>query len=150
MKENPENPLTWTRAFAGPDSDTIIDLCHPVTGRSQIYNQTLDEIRMRYPGAEVVDFEEHCKAKGSKQDAEPIIWDEITEERYDEMLTVLPPEAWQRGAFLVGEPTDHHADNGQARFAAFKAEYGKYFSLLHPITRKQFLAMFSGETAVTA
>lgn len=33
-------------------------------------------------------------------------WIEVTEERYDEMLGVLPPEIMTGLGFLVGEPSD--------------------------------------------
>jgi len=32
---------------------------------------------------------------------------ECTEERYNEMLGVLPPALWLAKGFLVGEPHDH-------------------------------------------
>jgi hypothetical protein len=32
---------------------------------------------------------------------------ECSEERYDEMLGVLPPALWLSKGFLVGEPFDH-------------------------------------------
>ena len=34
-------------------------------------------------------------------------WIEVSEERYDEMLGVLPPEIMTGLGFLVGEPSDH-------------------------------------------
>ena len=49
-------------------------------------------------------------------------WIETTEERYDEMLGVLPPAYWSSIGFLVGEPMDHNA-NGQPRFSAFVLQF---------------------------
>lgn len=37
----------------------------------------------------------------------PVTWIEVTEERYDEMLGVLPPALMIGDGFLVGEPSDH-------------------------------------------
>jgi hypothetical protein len=34
-------------------------------------------------------------------------WIEVSEERFDEMLGVLPPEIYTGLGFLVGEPSDH-------------------------------------------
>jgi hypothetical protein len=34
---------------------------------------------------------------------------ECSEERYDEMLGILPPTVWVGKGFLVGEPHDHRA-----------------------------------------
>ena len=44
--------------------------------------------------------------------------DEVPEEKYYEMLEVLPPEAMASNAFLVGEPDDHAKDlSGNGRTA---------------------------------
>jgi hypothetical protein len=32
---------------------------------------------------------------------------EITAEKYDDMLNILPPILWAGGAFMVSEPNDH-------------------------------------------
>jgi hypothetical protein len=48
---------------------------------------------------------------------------EVSEEKYDEMLGVLPPERATDNAFLVGEPTDHALD----RSGRFGARYDLYF-----------------------
>lgn len=37
-----------------------------------------------------------------------IVWSNITEERYWEQLSVLPPERHQNGWFLMGEPIGGH------------------------------------------
>lgn len=129
------------RCFAVP-GDTVIDHIHPVTGRSICYGETLEQIRLRYPGAVEMDLDEFLTAKAAKQDGEEKTWTEITEDRYDEMLNVLPPAAMARGAFLVGEPWDHHATNGMPRFSCFKADGGKFFSLSGHITLAQFREMF--------
>jgi len=52
--------------------------------------------------------------------------EEVTEERYDEMLCVLPPERMRGGAFLMGEPFDHNG-NGEPRFYYFFAKDGRYY-----------------------
>jgi hypothetical protein len=46
-----------------------------------------------------------------------IPYNEVDEEKYWEMLEVLPPEAMVSNAYLVGEPTDHV--NGVPRFALY-------------------------------
>jgi hypothetical protein len=75
-----------------------------------------------------------------------IEWQEVTEERYWEMLEVLPPASMVRGAFLVGEPMDHDRVTGRPRFDAFKCEDGKYFTSSHPMTFHQFKLRFPGAT----
>ena len=50
--------------------------------------------------------------------------EEVTEERYYEMLGVLPPERMSGGAFLVGEPVDH---NGHFRYDYYFAKDGRYY-----------------------
>ena len=56
---------------------------------------------------------------------------ECSEERYDEMLGVLPPALWLSYGFLVGEPTTHRkckvTGNIMPTYAAFFNAYGRYF-----------------------
>lgn len=53
--------------------------------------------------------------------------EEVSAERYDEMLGVLPPERMAYGGFLVGEPTDHGGEGHAARYALYITEKGKYY-----------------------
>lgn len=70
-----------------------------------------------------------------------------TEEKYWEMLEVLPPEIMTGYGFLVGEPMDHNA-NGYPRFAAF-VEYpiGTFFESTGPMTISEFKALNPTEIA---
>lgn len=134
---------TQTQCFAVPGGDSIIDTINPETGRSSCFGKTLDEIQFEHPGAEVVALGDFCNAKGIRQNAEPRDWREVTEDRYDEMLNVLPPAAYIRGAFLVGEAYDHHAGTGRPRFQCFKTEGGKHYELSGTyLTHAQFCEMF--------
>ena len=130
--------MDCTRGFAVP-GETLIDTIHPGTGLSWCFGETLDQIRRRYPGAVEVDIAEFCADKGRRQDTK-ITWAECTEEKYMEMLEVLPPAAMGNGGFLVGEPMDHHAGNGQPRFSGFIQRGGKCFAASRPMTRKEFAA----------
>lgn len=62
-------------------------------GRGQYSRENLEEIRVRYPGAEIADLDEWTAAKEKALCTEP---QEITEERFMEMLEVLPPQRWRR------------------------------------------------------
>lgn len=66
-------------------------------------------------------------------------WVETTEERYYDMLGVLPPAAYgAKGAFQVGEPMDHKG--GRPTFASFKVENEKYFESEDALTYREFAA----------
>ena len=56
---------------------------------------------------------------------------ECSEERYDEMLGILPPALWLGKGFLVGEPFDHRRCKVthvvRASYAAFFQNKGKFF-----------------------
>ena len=125
--------MDCTHAFAVPGESNIIDTINPFTNKSWINNESLDEIRLRYPAAEIVEIVQWQADKARRQDT-PIIWDETTQEQYDEMLCVLPPAFWERGLFLVGEPSDHHATTGRARFQAYRSLHGKYLAASRPMT----------------
>ena len=147
LLDDPEHPMTWTKCFAVPGADSIIDLVHPVTGRSQIYGKDLTQIQAEHPGAVVMDFEAHCKEHAARQDAGGE-WRETTEAKFHDMLNVLPPAAAVPGYshFMVGEPYDHHAVTGQPRFSAFRQSGGNYFEFSRPMTFREF-KQIAGATA---
>lgn len=105
-----------TFAFAdGPI--TCIDLVRLDTGRSQIQNEDLAAMRRRYPQAKYVELESWSKAKEKALCTEPSA---ITEERFMEMLEVLPPQRWQHGkdceSFELMEHTSGRVTTVCARF----------------------------------
>lgn len=134
-----------THAFAVPGEAYLIDFIHPDTGLSLIEGETLAEVQARAPRAVVVLIAEHRAARAAAQDR-PITWAETTRERYDEMLCVLPPAAQVGGAFLVGEPHDHHAVTGRPRFDAFLSRAGRFYVSARPITRQEFAASLKSST----
>jgi hypothetical protein len=144
LRDDPNDWMTWTKCFAVPGSDTIIDMARPQSGLSAIYGRTLEEVRGEYPGAELVDYDEFKNGIAARQNAEMATgtWDEVPEKTWDDMLNVLPPAAQQNGAFMVGEPTDHHAGTGRPRFTCFKWEAGKAYRFSASITLVVFRQMF--------
>jgi len=127
------------RCFASRERGTIIDVLHPTTGLTVCYGRNLANVREEYPDAEEMSVEEFCVWKAERQRT-PITWEPSTEERFEEMLCVLPPAAWDHGAggFLVGEPYDHDAGNGQPRYQGFREFGGKYYQSSRPMTRAEF------------
>lgn len=119
----------------------IIDFAHRLTGLSEVYGHNLRQVQSEYPGATLMDYEEWKDATAKEQDM-PGHWEPCTEERYWEMLEVLPPAAQRKGAFLVGEALDHHAKSGHGRFDAFKQEGENFFAFSRPMTRAEFCAIF--------
>jgi hypothetical protein len=144
LNEKLEKVISYTDckdAFAVPGSDSIIDVIRPDTGRSWFYDQSWDEIRERYPGAEIIAVEEWSKQKAARQNA-PFLWLQSTKAKYWDMLEVLPPAIMVAGGFLVGEPWDHHAVSGKPRFSAWREWHGKFFTASRPLTVQEFkLAM---------
>lgn len=68
------------------------------------------------------------------------VWKEVSSERFDEMLGVLPPAVHTGFGFLVGEPWDHNAE-GYPRFAPFLSVSGRYYEGSEPITAHEFRAL---------
>ncbi len=62
-------------------------------GRGAYSLETLEQVQKRYPGAEIADLDTWTAAKEKALCTEP---QEITEERFMEMLEVLPPQRWKR------------------------------------------------------
>lgn len=115
-----------TPVFYVPGKPGIIDVAVMRDGAhvGQYSGETLDQIAVRYPGAAlgelgpVTEFSENCFR------SPPV---EITQERFIEMLEVLPPVGWKHDgtgqSFKLSERT---SGNITAIFAEIG---GKYFEL---------------------
>lgn len=126
-----------THCFAVLGASSMIDLVHPITGRTVCYGRTLEEVQATEPGAVLMSVDDWISSKAAQQDS-PITWKPTTADTYEDMLNVLPPAAWSFGVFLVGEPYDHHAATGQPRFSCYM-KCGEHYSVAsRPITRKEF------------
>jgi hypothetical protein len=68
---------------------------------------------------------------------------ECSTERYDEMLSILPPALWLANRFLVGEPADHRRCTITKKvlptYSAFFFAYGKCYES-DPMTVPEFRA----------
>jgi hypothetical protein len=68
---------------------------------------------------------------------------ECSEQRYDQMLGILPPIVWVGKGFLVGEPADHRkckiTGKTAATYAAFFNAFGRYFEG-DPMTISEFVS----------
>lgn len=72
----------------------------------------------------------------------PVTWHACTAEDYDEMLGGLPPAAWHRGAFLVGEASDHSHTTGAPRFQCYRHRGDVYEASGRPMTHQEFKEAF--------
>jgi hypothetical protein len=129
-----------TYCFAIPGANSMIDTVHPMTGRGMWSGETLEQVQARNPGAVQMPIEEWKAAKGARQD-QPVTWNTVTKEHYEEMLNVLPPERMARGAFLVGEPADHHAVSGLPRYTLLRRGGCGYQESSRPVTVDEFTAL---------
>lgn len=82
---------TRRQCFFVPGKPGIIDELNLATGRSYIEKENLEEIRLRHPGAEIGDLDDCAQRSEEMFRTDPR---EITQEKYDEMLNVLPPQRW--------------------------------------------------------
>lgn len=73
--------------------------------------------------------------------SEIVKWKPVTEDRYMEMLEILPPAYWGKHGFLVGEPWTHDS-RGNPMFQPFIERVAsgafEYFEADQPLTIKQF------------
>lgn len=125
------------KAYAVPNARNLIDTIDEKTGLTSISKETLEEVRQRHPGAELVDVDQWCEQKQLAQ-LTPITWQETDKETYWEMLECLPPERMAGGAFLVGEPMDHLAATGESTFEMFRKQGSKYYVASRPVTIAEF------------
>lgn len=134
--------FSYTRAFAEPDAGNIIDAIHPATNLGLWSGETLEQIRLRYPRAEIVNMDDWMDAKAARQNV-PVIWDETTEDEYMQMLECLPPAFWNGDTFAVGELDDHDARTGAPRFRAYRKTGERCFRSSRPMTVKELRAVAS-------
>ncbi len=125
------------KAYAVPNARNLIDTIDETTGLTSISKETLEEVRQRHPGAELVDVDQWCEQKQLAQ-LTPITWQETDKETYWEMLECLPPARMAGGAFLVGEPMDHLAATGESTFEMFRKQGSKYYVASRPVTIAEF------------
>lgn len=129
-----------THAFIEPGNLlSVIDFVNPHTQKSVYGNETLEEVRKRYPSAEIVAYADWQAKKAALQDR-PVEWSEVTEAEYDEQLGCLPPAYQGNNGFLVGEPMSHHAVTGAPLFQAYRFLDGKHLVSSRAMTVKEFKA----------
>lgn len=80
--------------FYVPGSGSIIDTAILRDGvlRSSVYNQTLEEMRERYPHVQIGEWDTIYNAHQEALKTEPT---EITPEKWEYALCVLPPVGWK-------------------------------------------------------
>ena len=67
--------------------------------------------------------------------AKPVLeleWDEVSREQHDEALCVLPPAAWYKGCFLMGEPMSHD-ERGVAVHSIYVERNRRFFTSMIPL-----------------
>ena len=127
-----------THAFVERDNLlSVIDFVHPVTESGLYSDETLDEVRKRYPTAEIVRYTDWQARKAAMQDR-AVTWRKVSAKQYQEQLGCLPPAAYRKDGFLVGEPSDHHAASGKPRYQAYRVRDGKYFASSRAMTIEEF------------
>lgn len=125
------------KAYATKDPDRLIDTIDNTSGLTSVFAETLEQVRKRFPDAQVVDLDEWCIEK-QRQQLTPIEWQQTDEESYMEMLECVPPARMAGGAFLMGEPMDHLANTGESRYEMFRKAGGKYLVSGRPVTVAEF------------
>lgn len=132
--------LKPTHCFLVPGAAHPQDLVHPITGHGVYSGDTPERMAERFPGVSVVEIAEYRRRRAAEQDA-PITWRRSTREAFWYALEVLPPIGWRNGTdsewFLVGEPYDHHAVTGEARFEAHWRVGDSYFVSSRPMTLRE-------------
>jgi len=78
--------------FYVPGKPGIIDAVNPDTGKGLYSRETLTEVKARYPGAVLGEFDTVCDQQDAYWISPPV---RITKERFFEMLEVLPPVGWK-------------------------------------------------------
>lgn len=123
----------FLEVWAVPGENHIIDTINPISGLTSVFGKDSNTVLAAEPKA--VRMTWHAwQAEASARQQTRIEWELTTADKYQEMLEVLPPAFWQDGAFLVGEPSDHHFATGRPRFAAYWERGGRHYAASRPVT----------------
>ncbi len=126
--------MKYDQVVAEPGKHFIIDAM--LDGKTVCERETIEEVRKRYPSAELYDFNTWIKSMVERENP-PIVWEETTEEKFEYALECLPPVFIGNGGFLQGEPSDHHSLNGFPRYQGYKKKGNKYLASSRPVTVKE-------------
>lgn len=116
------------KCFANPAKDYIQDAAIEAEGQyiGQITGKTLAQLQAEDPDIQLMDIDEFISIIEQRATTDP---EEITEDRYWDLLGVLPPWGWHRGGdtesfymseFLNGRVTTHVVRLGD-RYFSFNA-----------------------------
>ena len=150
-KDEQMNILDDTATVYVEGSTNIFDVIMQKTGRTCFFQKTVREVRAEHPGrnVQVLPFSEvkmQIESARNTKYCTPAI--EITEERFHEMLNVLPPENWHREngwevfrmvEYTCGNITDHFVRFGDHYFTTCRAiGAGVYQSIIEEIRAGKF------------
>ena len=89
--------------------------------------------------AKVILFGSYARGDAQENsDQDFLVIEPELQDKFHEMLEVLPPAAMSNGGFLVGEPWDHHALTGAPRYGAYKQINSQYYVANRPLTKREF------------
>ena len=131
-----------TRCFVCLAQATVIDFIHPETEKTLYFSKSRDDLLETYPDVSEMSLGEFMTWKAAQQRT-PIAWnEEIPRDRFISALECLPPAAGTDGwrDFLIGEPYDHDALNGEPRYQGYRRIGKQYFQSSRPITVTEFRA----------
>ena len=138
----PNNPVV----FYVRGETNLIDLVNE-NGRGYFSNETLEEIRVRYPGVILTTMAEaHKEIEKVNEERFSGPPEEITEEQYDEALCVLPPENYTNVGSASGfRSVEYMTAMWTAHYAGFHNDKGGIYFMAIRKARKDSVKNFIEE-----
>lgn len=135
--------------YYSPSKLTVIDLIMP-NGLTQYAAETEEQIRLRYPDARRMTFDDAILSKENALIDAPM---EITEDQFIEALEVLPPNQWRTVGNEESFKMSEHLSGGITRIYARIGERFFSFNDRFTLPHKQIIAKCQeaqvGESATT-
>ncbi len=133
--------------FYVPGTPTIIDIAAADSEgvfRSHIQNETLEQVRIRYPNAEIGEWEDIYRAAEDSCKTAP---QEITEAQYLYALGVLPPVCWKTAKGVESfKMSERYYGNVTAIYARVGERYFSFNDLIS-LTAAEVADRITGSTA---
>lgn len=96
--------LDYAQAYYSASANSVLDLINPDTGKGVFCGQSLDEIRVAHPDAELLAFDEAYRRYNEGHCSTPT---QITEDGFESAFGCMPPQrvggAEEQMSFMLAE-----------------------------------------------
>jgi hypothetical protein len=139
------NNEVYEKVLYVPGSYGIIDTFYD--GRTSVNKKTFEEVKKEYPNIKLLSWSEFLKEQKKNEDENIITGpQEITEEKFNDMLEILPPKnlivqgsfiAFMMCEYFTSNITNYYIKTGGKYYTATKRDTTSYRDLIEEINQEK-------------